>query len=515
MLRRDLHGRPLRHRPEDRLPAGQRRARARPRRPRPRRSRRTCASSCSDAGSRDPARRRAAHASSPRSRRSTPRSIAARDARRPRARRRRRRAPSRCRRSRTPRWTATRCARPTPRRATPVRLRVVGELAGRARADASPVGAGEAIRIMTGAPMPDGADAIVMVERTHARRRRRRDRRSRASPASTCRPPGGDLDAGDAVFEPGTVLDARAHRRAREPRRRRGARATRGRASVCCSTGDELVERGPLAPGRSATRTGRCCSPSLAEAGFEPVDYGIARDDEDEIARAHHRRGRRVRRAAHERRGVGRRLRLREGRARAARRDAAGQRVRVVAGRDQAGEAARVRRRSARVPVFGLPGNPVSSRVSFELFARPALRRMAGRADRRAARSCAATAAHRVRAAGPTASCTSTGCASSIEDGRYVVRAAGVQASNVLSGMAAANGLALHPRRRRRRRGRRGRGAPSLGAVDEHRSPREPLACPGAARARVPTVPRVPQIRSPGRARAGRAAQRRSLAPTA
>ena len=47
----------------------------------------------------------------------------------------------------------------------PVRLRVVGELRGRPRADVA-VGPGEAIRIMTGAPMPDGADAIVMVERT-------------------------------------------------------------------------------------------------------------------------------------------------------------------------------------------------------------------------------------------------------------------------------------------------------------------------------------------------------------
>src|SRR3954468_7461043 len=47
----------------------------------------------------------------------------------------------------------------------PVRLRVVGELAA-GHAPTTVVGDGEAIRIMTGAPMPDGADAIVMVERT-------------------------------------------------------------------------------------------------------------------------------------------------------------------------------------------------------------------------------------------------------------------------------------------------------------------------------------------------------------
>ena len=55
----------------------------------------------------------------------------------------------------------------------PVRLRVVGELAAGPRADRRRSAPGEAIRIMTGAPMPDGADAIVMVERTDARRRRR------------------------------------------------------------------------------------------------------------------------------------------------------------------------------------------------------------------------------------------------------------------------------------------------------------------------------------------------------
>ena len=55
----------------------------------------------------------------------------------------------------------------------PVRLRVVGELPA-GHAPTIPVGDGEAIRIMTGAPMPDGADAIVMVELTGAGRRRRR-----------------------------------------------------------------------------------------------------------------------------------------------------------------------------------------------------------------------------------------------------------------------------------------------------------------------------------------------------
>jgi molybdopterin molybdotransferase len=93
------------------------------------------------------------------------------------------------------------------------------------------------------------------------------------------------------------------------------------------------------------------------------------------------------------------------------------------------------------VPAFGLPGNPVSARVSFELFARPALRKLAGRAD---------IAAESVRATARSAMPRRTDGKLHLdrvrvwlEDGRYVCERAGAQASNVLSGMAAANGLAL------------------------------------------------------------------------
>ena len=211
------------------------------------------------------------------------------------------------------------------------------------------VGPGEAIRIMTGAPMPDGADAIVMVERTAARRRRRRARRRwRSRPATTCAAPAATSRPATWCSTPGTVLDRRAPRRAREPRRRRGARRTRVRGSACSRPATSCVERGRSRPGRSATRTGRCCSRCVAEAGAEPVDLGIG-------AR---RRGRRstatlddavdaLRRGRHERRGVGGRLRLRERRARAHRADDPAALACRWPGRDQAGEAARLRRWSA------------------------------------------------------------------------------------------------------------------------------------------------------------------------
>jgi molybdopterin biosynthesis enzyme len=95
------------------------------------------------------------------------------------------------------------------------------------------------------------------------------------------------------------------------------------------------------------------------------------------------------------------------------------------------------------VPVFGLPGNPVSSRVSFEMFARPALRKLMGRRELHnpIVRATARTAFTR-RADGRL---HLDRVRVSVEDGRYVCERAGLQASNVLSGMAEAGGLALVP----------------------------------------------------------------------
>ena len=258
------------------------------------------------------------------------------------------------------------------------------------------------------------------------------------------------------VFEPGTVLDRRAPRRAREPRRRRRSRSyPRPRVGVL-STGDELVESGPLAPGQIRDSNRPMLLALLAEAGCEPVDLGIAHDDE-----ARHRPRRSTTRSTrcdalhHERRRVGGRLRLREGRARAHRgRRPERHRRRLVAGRDQA-RRSRSRSRCVRgAPVFGLPGNPVSSHVSFELFARPALRQMMGHAQT----SRPLVRRHRRRrdaADASTASSTSTGSSSTCDDGRYVASAVGAQASNALAAMAAANGARPAARRRRRRRRRR------------------------------------------------------------
>ncbi len=160
----------------------------------------------------------------------------------------------------------------------PVRLRVVGELpAGRAPSIA--VGDGEAIRIMTGAPLPDGADAIVMVERTE----RDGDDAVRvfheAAPGDHVRRAGGDLDAGDLVFSTGTVLQP-AHLGVLASIDVARVRVIRRARVGVLSTGDELVEHGALTPGKIRDSNRPMLLALLARTGVEPVNLGIARDDE-------------------------------------------------------------------------------------------------------------------------------------------------------------------------------------------------------------------------------------------
>ena len=171
--------------------------------------------------------------------------------------------------------------------AAPVTLRVAGTVrAGMSGAD-SPVGPGEAVRIMTGAPVPPGADAIVMVELTEAAADGSTVVVREAVPEGNhIRPAGDDVVAGDRVLEPGTVLTP-GHL---------GLLATVGLRQVdvvrpprvgVISTGDELVDDGsPLAPGQIRDSNRLTLRSLVAESGFEAVDLGLVRDDEAAIEAA-------------------------------------------------------------------------------------------------------------------------------------------------------------------------------------------------------------------------------------
>ena len=319
--------------------------------------------------------------------------------------------------------------------AAPVRLGVVGTIAAGTAGDL-PVGPGQAARIMTGAPLPPGADAVVMVELTTTE-----DDvvlvRAEVAPGNHVRRAGDDLRPGDPVVAAGTELTPGHLGVLAGIGRLEVAVVRRARVGVM-STGDELVE-GPveLRPGQIRDSNRRALVALLHEAGCEPVDLGIVPDDPARIAAA-----------------------IEAGVASCDALVTSGgvsmgdfDHVKVVL--DQLGEMTwmQVAIKPAKplafgtvrgVPVFGLPGNPVSSMVSFELFARPGLRRMMGHetSGRLVVDAVADEGLHRhpdgkvhfVRA-----------LAAWGDDGRFHVRSAGAQGSHQLSAMAAANALAVVP----------------------------------------------------------------------
>jgi molybdenum cofactor synthesis domain-containing protein len=309
-------------------------------------------------------------------------------------------------------------------------------LAGQAAADE--LLPGHAVRIMTGAPMPPGADAVVPVERVQASGTTVRVPTAIGA-GDHVRRAGDDLRPGDVVVQPGTLLNA-GHL---------GILATLGveklgvvrrpRVGVL-STGDELVDGAvPLQPGQIRDSNRPVLLSLVAQAGAEPVDLGSAPDDEESIARALL-QGVMTCDAVLTSGGV-----------------SMGDVDLIKVVLDLIGDMRwmQVAIRPAKpfafglvddVPVFGLPGNPVSSVVSFELFARPAIRLMGGLSGGRIDRPCPTAIAvdglprrpdgklHLVRVVATVAS-----------DGQLEVRSAGGQGSHQLSVLAAANALALVP----------------------------------------------------------------------
>ncbi len=316
----------------------------------------------------------------------------------------------------------------------PKTLPVVGTIAAGSVAPRA-LAAGEAMRIMTGAPLPDGADAIIMVELTRPAGFDV-DLLAEVPAGNHIRPAGDDIQAGAEIFHPGTVLGPGQLGVLASLGRQQARVYRRPRVGVM-STGDELVEGPePLRPGQIRD-SNRLTLLSLArEAGFVPVDLGLVRDDEEAIEET-----------------------LRHGVASC---DAVltsggvsmGDFDYVKAVLTRVGEFSwmQVAIKPAKplvfgllddVPIFGLPGNPVSSMVSFELFARPGLRRMMGRLDAERPRV-------RARAAEPLKRHPDGKIHFSrvyvAEDGDgFQARSSGGQGSHQMMAMATANGLAILP----------------------------------------------------------------------
>jgi molybdopterin molybdotransferase len=260
----------------------------------------------------------------------------------------------------------------------PIALTVVADIAAGTPIDGK-VGPGEAARIMTGAPLPAGADAVVPVEDTNEPWRERErplpqqvDIRRAVAAGDYVRWPGEDIERGQQVLDTGHAI------RPQEI----GVLASLGIADIAVvrrprvgvlATGDELVDiQLPLTPGKIRNSNGYSQAAQVQALGAIPIMLGVAADLEEDV---------RERLATGLAAGVDLFV------------SSAGVSVGaydvVKAVLEKEGNVGfwRVRMRPGKPlafgiyggrPYLGLPGNPVSAMVSFERFARPAILKMAG-----------------------------------------------------------------------------------------------------------------------------------------
>jgi molybdopterin molybdotransferase len=329
----------------------------------------------------------------------------------------------------------------------PIELDVIGELAAGYVYDGD-VGPGQAVRIMTGAPIPRGADSIVPFEETdetgrgvpskvgHTQGRVRVFKA--AAPGNNVRRASEDVRAGEVVVPEGTVLRP-AHIGVLASLGRATVRVTRRPVVAILSTGDEVIEPGqPRGAGQIYDSNSYSIAAMVVRNGGVPLRLGIARDTIEDLT-AKVREGLRADMlvtSAGVSRGdfdVVKDVLAREGRI-----DFWTVNMRpgkpLAFGVFQDGD--------RRVPHIGLPGNPVSSMVTFELFGRPAIQTMMGRpvADRPTVRAVTRDGIRMTDERRFFARCIVTR-----EGDRYVASLSGSQGSGVLTAMARGNGLAVIP----------------------------------------------------------------------
>jgi molybdopterin molybdotransferase len=329
----------------------------------------------------------------------------------------------------------------------PVTLRVIGELAAGYLFDGA-VEPGAAVRIMTGAPMPAGADAVVPFEETDEPAGRSFGAFAKsgdsvgilnpASPGANIRHAAEDVREGQVIIPRGTILHP-AQIGVLASLGRPVVRVHRRPVVAILSTGDEVRDPGEaLRPGQIYDSNAYSIAALASACGGIPRRLGIAKDTVDALT-----------------------VKLREGLDADMLVTSAGVSrgdydvVKDVLAKEGEIDFWTVRMRPGkplafgaftsggrRVPHIGLPGNPVSSMVSFELFGRPAIFKMLGRSDwqRPSVRAIADEPIPNSDERRVFARAIVT-----MRDGRFHAALTGPQGSGILTSMAVANALAVVP----------------------------------------------------------------------
>jgi molybdopterin molybdotransferase len=315
----------------------------------------------------------------------------------------------------------------------PVTLEVIEEIAAGALPKKA-IHPGQASRIMTGAPVPDGADAVVRIEDTGGEGNRVRFHQPVAT-GENVRPRGEDIRAGTVVLAQNSVMGAAEI----------GLLASVGYSYLpvyqrprvaILATGNELADLGEeLGPDKIMNSNAYAVAAQVAEAGGVPVLLGIAKDTPDEL----------LDRVTQ---GLSADLIIISG----------GVSVGVYDFVKEILERLEVTMRFWKVAIkpgeplafgtmkskliFGLPGNPVSTMVTFEQFVRPALRKMQGHTLLFRPVIEAVLMEQITKKPGKTHFVRAV--LKKMED-RYEVRTTGNQSSGVLTSMVKANGLLIFP----------------------------------------------------------------------
>lgn len=301
---------------------------------------------------------------------------------------------------------------------------------------------GEAARIMTGAPMPEGADSIVPVEQTDQNWRAGIDETAAEniavfSPVKSgdyVRPVGEDMKAGQVVLTAGTVIRAQELALLASMSCAQVEVVRQPRVALV-STGDELIDvEQPLTPGKIRDSNSYSLYGLVLAYGGIPIRIPTARDTLEDVRRRFHEAWEQKPDVIVSSAGVS---------------VGAFDVVRTVL--DELGKVDfwRVNLRPGKplaygqlrdVPFFGLPGNPVSAMVTFDVFVRPALLKMTGRPD--AVPTVQAVMGESLYSDGRRSYLRVT---LSRENGHIVARTTGTQSSGALMSMVQADGLIIIP----------------------------------------------------------------------